>query len=282
MAADWRSIPKIDAHVHVVLHQRENTDLTLHVAEQQLRAMDAHNVRQAIVLPINYPDYFPLSPEQRIDWLRANNEIQSQLMKESGGRFIAFADCGVDGGYEVAEDSRAELTRAIRELGLRGIKIHPSNLKVPATDTRLRQWLDGARELGIPVIIHSNPSGNDPMFDESAPHTIYRALYGRDQLFVISHLGGIAFLETIAGSGYVDVSYALLMLAELYGIPFCERLLRRIGIDRILFGTDIPIFTYEDYESVFDAMDLADEDLEKIAFRNAERLLAGLPPIESD
>lgn len=282
MAAGWRSIPKIDAHAHVVLHQRENTDLTLHLAEQQLHAMDAHNVQQAIVLPINYPDYFPLSPELRIDWLRANNEIQSQLMMESGGRFVAFADCRIDCAYAMGESSRAELTRAIRELGLRGIKIHPSNLKVPATDARLRPWLDGARELGIPSIIHSNPSASDPMFDESAPHTIYQALYGRDQPFAISHLGGIAFLETIGGSGYVDVSYALLMLAELYGIPFCERLLRRIGIDRILFGTDIPIFTYEEYESVFDAMDLAREDLEKIAFRNAERMLAGLSPIESD
>jgi len=89
-------------------------------------------------------------------------------------------------------------------------------------------------------------------------------------------------LETIVGLGYVDVSYTLIMLADLYGVPFCERLLRRIGMDRILFGTDIPICTYADYDPIFDAMALSPDDLEKIAFRNAERMLSGLSPLESD
>jgi len=64
----------------VVLHQRENTDLTLHLPEQLLEAMDAHNVKPAVILPINYPNCCPLLPEQQADWLCANNEIQSQLL----------------------------------------------------------------------------------------------------------------------------------------------------------------------------------------------------------
>jgi predicted TIM-barrel fold metal-dependent hydrolase len=281
MASRWRSIPKIDVHAHVVLHQRENTDLILNRPEQMLQIMGEHNVKQAVVLPINVPQYFSLQPEQQDEWLRANNEIQSHLMAESNGRLIAFADCRIDGGYDEPERVREELGYAVESLGLRGLKIHPYNLKAPATDDRLQPWFEAARDLALPVTVHSNPSGHDPTFYGSAPSTVYRALQGKDQRLTVAHLGGISFLETIVGFGYVDVSCTLLMLADLYGIPFCERLLRRIGIDRILFGTDIPICGYQDYEPIFDAMAFTPEEFEKIASLNAERMLDGLTPLES-
>ena len=282
MASQWRSIPKIDVHAHVVLHQRENTDLIPNRPEQMLKMMGEHNVKQAIIMPINHPNYFPLSPAERIDWLRTNNEMQSRLMAESNERFIAFADCRIDAGYGDTERVREELAYAVDSLGLRGLKIHPYNLKAAATDNRLQPWFEAACDLALPITVHSNPTGYDPTFHGSAPSTVYRALHGEDQRLTLAHLGGISFLETIVGFGYVDTSCTLLMLADLYGIPFCERLLRRIGLDRILFGTDIPIFTVEQYEPIFDAMSLTREELEKVAFRNAERMLAGLPPLGSD
>jgi predicted TIM-barrel fold metal-dependent hydrolase len=278
----WRDVPKIDTHIHIVLHQREGTDLRLNPPDAMLEAMDRHNVERAVVLPINYPDYFPLEPEQRVDWLRSNNEHQAAIARDSNGRLLAFADCRIDGPYAASDSVHAEVVRAVETLGLCGLKIHPSNLKASATDARLRPWLDAARDLGVPVLVHSNPSAEDPNFDESAPRTIYRAMFAREQAFGICHLGGIAFLETVVGPGYVDVSYGLLLLSELYGIPFCERLLRRIGMDRILFGTDFPILGYEAYEAVFDAMNLTTEELEKMAFRNAERMLSGQPPLGSE
>lgn len=281
MASRWRSIPKIDVHAHVVLHQRENTDLILNRPEQMLEMMGEHNVEQAVVLPINFPQYFPLQQTQQSDWLRANNEMQSQLMKESNGRFIAFADCRIDGGYENPERVRQELTHAVESLELRGLKVHPYNLKAPATDSRLQPWYKVACDLDLPITIHSNPTGFDPTFNGSAPCTIYRGLLHHAECVTVAHLGGISFLETIVGFGYVDVSYTLLMLADLYGIPFCERLLRQIGIDRILFGTDIPICTYSDYERIFDEMSFTQDELERIACVNAKRMLSGLPPLES-
>jgi len=247
-----------------------------------METMGKHNVKQAVVLPINSPKYFPLDPEQQSAWLRANNETQSQLMAESKGQFIAFADCSIDDEYEDADHVRAELACAIDTLGLRGLKIHPYNLGAPATDGRLRAWYEAATELALPITIHSNPTGYDPSFNGSAPSTIYRAFHALNEAITVAHLGGIAFLETMVGFGYVDLSYTLIMLADLYGISFCERLLRRIGIDRILFGTDIPLCTYEDYEPIFDAMALSADELERIAFVNAERMLTGQPPLDSE
>jgi predicted TIM-barrel fold metal-dependent hydrolase len=277
----WREIPKIDAHVHVVLHQREQAELSLNPPGAMLRTMDEQNVDRAIVLPINYPDYFPLDGDERADWLRANNERQAKIVGRSGERLIGFADCAIDGTYAQPRRGIGELQRAVSGLGLAGLKVHPHNLRASADDPRLLVWFDAAAELNVPVVVHSNPSGYAPDFYGSAPARIYRAILGRSGSFVIAHMGGVSHLETLAGGGYVDVSGTLLWLADLYGPPFCGRFLRRIGIDRLLFATDYPIYRYEAYYEVLDRLDFTDDEMEKIAHVNAERMLAGLPPAEA-
>ena len=275
----WRSVRKIDAHVHVVLHRRVGTDLRFNPADAMLRTMDEHNVERAVVLPINYPEYFPIEPEERVDWLRANNECQASIARESGGRLIAFADCAVDGRYGHPTCGVAEFRRAVGELGLSGLKIHGSNLKTSVDDPRLHAWIDAASDLGVPVVFHSNPSGYDPDFHGTAPSRIYKAVFGRDATFVIAHMGGVSFFEVLAGGGYVDLSGALLNVGQFFDATATTRLLRAIGIDRLLFATDFPIHPYETYYSVLDPLDLADDEIERIAYRNAERMLSGQPPL---
>lgn len=197
-----------------------------------------------------------------------------------GRRLIAFADCQIDGAYAQPQRGIVELQRAIGGLGLAGLKIHPHNLRASADDPRLLMWFDAADELNVPVVVHSNPSGYAPDFHGSAPARIYRAMVGGGRSFVVAHMGGVSHLETLVGGGYVDMSGTLLWLAHLYGLPFCGRFLRRIGIDRLLFATDYPIYSYEAYYQILDALDFADAEIEKIAHANAERMLAGLPPAE--
>ncbi len=277
----WRRIRKIDAHAHVVLHERENTELTFNPPEAMLRTMDAQNVERAVVLPINYPDYFPLDGEERTDWLRANNERQAGIARESDGRLIGFADCGIDGKYGHPSRGVAELKRAVSDLGLAGLKIHSSNLKTRADDPRLLPWIDAAAGLSLPIVFHSNPSGHDPDFHGSAPSTIYRAVYGREVTYVIAHMGGVSFFEIFAGGGYVDLSGTLPMVGQFFGAEGTARFLRAIGVERLLFATDYPIYPYESYYEVLDALDLSDDEIERIAFANGERMLAGLPPVDA-
>lgn len=278
----WREVRKVDAHVHVVLHERENTDLTLNPPEAMLRTMDEQRVERAVVLPINFPDYFPLDDVRRADWLRANNEIQADLVRESNGRFVAFADCRIDGPYARADRLAEETSRALCELGLAGVKIHPYNLKVEASDPRLAPAITEAEQQSVPIVFHANPSAYAAAFHGSAPSRVYAAMLGKGECFAIAHLGGVSFLETLAGGGYVDISWTILWLADLYGVPFCERLFRRIGIDRVLFATDYPTCSYESYFEILDAMDLTDDEVERIAHGNAERMLAGRPPVDPD
>ncbi len=279
----WRDVRKIDAHVHVVLHDRDATELTFNPPDAMLRAMDENSVERAIVVPINYPEYFPLDGEERSDWLRANNERQAAIARGSDGRLIGFADCAIDGAYGRSGRCTETFEHAVRDLGLVGLKIHPYNLRVPASDPRLLPWIEDAARLDVPIIFHSNPCGHAPDFHGSAPSEIYRAVYGRNATYTIAHMGGVSFYEATVGGGYVDISWTLLWLAELHGVPFCERLFRRIGIDRILFATDYPACSsYERYFEILDAMDLSEDEVDRIAFGNAERMLRGLPPADRE
>jgi len=90
---------------------------------------------------------------------------------------------------------------------------------------------------------------------------------------VVAHMGGVQFLDLVGGYGYVDFSGTLLWLCELYGTEFAERLLRKIGLDRVLFGTDYPIHAYERYYAVLDEMEFTDAEIEQIAYGNAASLL---------
>ena len=211
--------------------------------------------------------------------MKANNDRQAALMRESERRLIAFADCGFSGSYGIPERAILELTRAVQKLGPRGLKIHPTNLKVPADDPRFFPVVKKAVELGLPIVIHSYPSASDPMFDSSAPARIFRLIWavGLDPEdpppFVIAHMGGVRFPETIVGGGYVDPSGTLFDICDLYGVEFAERLLRKIGLKRILFGTDYPIFPYKLYFEILDQMHSTATEIEQIAYKNAAKIL---------
>lgn len=269
----WREVPKIDFHTHIVLHERPESDLPLNLPDDMLATMDTHHIERAVILPINWSEYFPLTPDERTNWLAANNDRQAALAAASGGRFVAYADLALGDVY-TPQRAVTELARAAGELGLRGLKIHPTDLGVPADDLRLVPVLRQAADLGLPVMVHSYPSDSGPSFDYSAPHRIARmAVTFPDVTWIIAHLGGVRFPDVIPIETYVDISGMLLGLCELYGVAFAERLLRRIGLERVLFGTDYPVFAYERYYEVLDQMHFTDDEIGQLAYRNAAAIL---------
>ena len=235
--------------------------------------MNAHRVEHAVILPINHPTFFPLSVAEQDDWLRANNDRQARLMEASSGRFIAYADVRIDGPYEEPAALRAEMERAVSTLHLRGVKLHPYNLNTVATDRRLRPAIHAADRLGIPIVVDSNPQAGAPDLAGLSPVAIQQATRGVSVPWIVAHLGGDAYEESVGSAGFVDVSGTLLRLEQRLGPGGCRELLRRIGIDRVLFGSDIPIFDYDAYAALFDRLALRPDELERIAYTNAARLL---------
>lgn len=71
-----------------------------------------------------------------------------------------------------------------------------------------------------------------------------------------------------AGRVYVDI-------ANLENVGGVERLVAKLPLDRILFGSHFPLFYWEAARLKLRESRLTDEQLERIARRNAEQLLAG-------
>ncbi len=59
---------------------------------------------------------------------------------------------------------------------------------------------------------------------------------------IVGHMGGVGFMDllTIAKQPgiYVETSHTLMMIADLFGIEFAVRFIRRLGIDNVLYGSD--------------------------------------------
>ncbi len=273
---DWRTIEKIDTHVHLLPQENlswqqgewKQADVDIYTA-----LMEKYNVKQAVVLPINDPGTYYPDCEKTNRWL-------ADAMNNSQGRFLSFADVHPAGGY-FHEMAPFYLEQAVTEFGLKGLKLHPSNLGIPIDSLEMVPVIRMACDLRVPVMIHSYPWGSTS-FDLCAPgriHNITRLF--PDGKFVICHMGGCRWQDALEGKEYVDISTFLPELVRLYGIPVANRILREFGPERLIFATDYPqVFRvepeniYETYCDILNQMDFTEEEARMIASGNIRKLLS--------
>lgn len=96
---------------------------------------------------------------------------------------------------------------------------------------------------------------------------------------IVAHMGGPRFLDLLPIAPlpevYVETSWGLTMIADLFGIDFTTRYIRRIGVDNVVFGTDW-IGTNNERKaqlSVIQKMSLTREEKEKILGENMRKIL---------
>lgn len=270
---DWKTIPKIDAHIHLLPEERrqgfiespgDKSPWAKAQLSQYLETMEKYGVQKAVLQPTNDPYmYYPA---------RQTNEFLADILKAYPGRFFAFADINLNGSYLLDEAPR-ELEYAIRELGLHGLKIHPSNLNLDADDLRLVPLLRKAAELDIPVMFHGNPCMTG-FHDNCAPDKINKMIkVFPDITFITAHMGGVKYLDAWSGCSWVDMSFVLPEFVDLFGMEQTNRILRMFGADRLIFGTDYPESNYDAYFEILDEMDFTEEEKIKIAYKNMAAIL---------
>jgi len=76
---------------------------------------------------------------------------------------------------------------------------------------------------------------------------------------------------------YIETSNGLNMIADLYGVDFAERLIRRLGVDKVVFGSDwmgsSSRMTKENMDLI-NKMSLAREEKEKILGENIRKIFS--------
>lgn len=173
-------------------------------------------------------------------------------------------------------DKEAEVERALN-LGIRGFKLHPDTQEVNMNDPRLMEFYEIIAGR-VPLIVHTG----DYRYDYSNPKRLMNIMDTFPDLVVdAAHLGGwsiydvgfdILHAKPFGGERlFVDVSSAFAWI----GRRHMRELIRMWGVDRVMFGSDYPMWDPRFELNELMCCDLTDDELEKILHLNAERF-AGL------
>jgi predicted TIM-barrel fold metal-dependent hydrolase len=196
---------------------------------------------------------------------RAVNDFAAYINSDD---IIAFGSV-----YPYSEDALEELER-IKELGLKGIKLHPDYQGFNVDDIKLKPLYKKIGELSLITVFHAgNDYGYAPPYG-ATPEKMERALDWFTSPVVVAHWGGVGcgegVLKHLAGKNiYFDTSYAYGTQPKFY----FEKILEKHGADRLLFGTDTPWHTADMELRLLKSLGIRDTDMEKITHKNAEKLL---------
>ena len=237
-----------------------------------LASMDACGIEKSVVLPV-------ATNSAKISHI---NDISAE--KNKGKRLIYFAAMHPD-----CENMRDELRR-IRDLGIRGIKLHPVYQNIDFDDIRTLIILECAEEFGLITVTHAGLDVGFPGVERCTPKMIKNAVSSiRPKRLVLAHMGGWRTwqeaAELLSGRDiYIDTSFSIGKMTQ--DTPYysdaelqlltpdgAEEIISAFGADKVLFGTDSP---WSDQKTAIDdilGLPIADDVKEKILHKNAERLL---------
>lgn len=190
-----------------------------------------------------------------------NNFIADTISKNRN--FIGFGTL-----YPGFPDMDAEVDRMM-SIGLRGVKLHPEFQKFSLDDADV---IDIFRviEGRLPVLIHMG----DENKDTSSPDKLAAILDKFPRLVVIgAHLGGYQMwdesIRYLVGKNlYFDTSSSLFKLDGQTAVD----IIRRHGVEKVLFGTDYPMWGHAQELKRFDRLSLTEKEREMILYKNAARL----------
>jgi predicted TIM-barrel fold metal-dependent hydrolase len=228
-----------------------------------LAEMDATRVEQAMILPIAFN--LPFGDDLAERWREAI------VASDSSKRLLAGAS------VHPRDVRKIERLEAFAEQGARVVKMHPTVQAFYPDEPDAMEIYEAAERLGMVIFFHGGRAGIEPASRQpfALPRHYEGALAAFPNLsFVLGHAGardGEDMLEL--GLRYENAWFGL----HGQGITHLDTLIRRIGGERLLFGTDWPFYhlaaTLAKVLIVTDTPDRA-EIRHAILRGNAERLLA--------
>lgn len=196
---------------------------------------------------------------------RSINEFIAKEVAESGGVFTGLGTMHPD-----SEDLAGDFDHLV-SLGLKGVKLHPDIQGFKIDDYRCLKIYELCEKNGLPVLLHAG----DNRYDMSNPNRLKPILDIYTGLTVIAaHLGGYTVWEQACRelSGYeklyVDCSSSLFAFTP----EKAREIIRTYGSDKVLFGTDFPMWSpKEELERLY-ALGLDEDELENILYKNADKV----------
>ena len=160
--------------------------------------------------------------------------------------------------------SLEELDRYYPEPHVAGAKIHPGYNTIPTGERRTRDLVREVAARGKPLLIHT-------WGHQQIDGTVGLAEENPELTIIMAHGGGGEWrYALLAASPYANVLFEFCG-----GVPEDNQLseaIHHVGVDRVLFGSDMDLVTPAWMIGIADSDDLTDEQLNAILHGNARRL----------
>ncbi len=224
-----------------------------------LSSMKRCGVDLSVILPVaTKPSQF----ESIQSFAKSVNEQYPEKLLSFGG---IHPDC---------ENYKKELD-TIKEMGFKGIKIHPDYQGVMIDDIRFMRIIEYASELGLIIITHAGVDIGLPEPVHCPPKKMRKVLDEiKPEKMVLAHLGGWSQWEEV--DEYLAGEEVFLDTAFIYDYISKEqffKILEKHGSDKILFATDSPWSDMAKGIHWIKELSLPQSVEENILSGNAKRLL---------
>ena len=193
-----------------------------------------------------------------------NRFIAKEVEKSDGimtGLGTMHPDC-LDKEKEIAD---------IIALGLKGVKLHPDIQGFKIDDYRMLKIYELCEKHNLIVLMHTG----DNRYDLSNPNRMLPIIEIYENLVIIgAHFGGWSIWEEATNKLADKKNFSVDCSSSLYALTpeKATELVRIYGADKVLFGTDYPMWTPTEELERFSKLELSDEEREQILHINAETL----------
>ncbi|MBQ8431545.1 MAG: amidohydrolase [Clostridia bacterium] len=195
------------------------------------------------------------------------NNFIAEAVKESDGRLTGLGTLHPDSEDQVGD------VKHLLELGLKGVKLHPDIQKFKIDDYRMLKIFDLCEEAGIPILMHAG----DDRYDFSNPNRMKPILEIYKNLTVVgAHFGGWTVWDEAVRelsafpNFFVDCSSSFPFISA----EKVKELICGYGADKVLFGTDYPMWEPQTEIDALLSLGLSREEYQMIFSENAKRVFS--------
>lgn len=163
----------------------------------------------------------------------------------------------------------------LKENGFIGVKMHPDYQLFYPDEKRMMPLYEALRDAGLMLALHCGLDNVYPVPIHCTPLTIRRIIDNIPGLkLILAHMGSHALWRDaeqllIGLPVYIDTCYSQ------YALPpsDMERMIKKHGSERVLFGTDSPWKRADDEVQHIRALKLSQSDIDNILYKNALAIL---------
>lgn len=214
-----------------------------------------------------------------MDLPAVTNDFVAGCVREHPDAFLGFASVDPWKGRAAV----AELRRAVVDLGLRGLKLHPSAQAFAPDDRRFYDLYTACAELEVPVLFHTGttglgaglPGGAGIKLGYSRPVLLDNVAADFPELQIVAaHPSWPWQDEMLAVAQHkTNVWLDLSGWSPRRWSPALRDAVLGPLSDRALYGTDYPFITFGQWQKAFQTYEPSPEVMAKVLRDNATRLL---------